>query len=412
MTARDVVIIGGGIAGGTLASVLARAGIDVMVLERQATYRDRVRGECMWQWGVAETQRLGLVETLWAAGGRSGIRLESYDEVTGPGATAYPVEDLGALIAGVDGTLNLYHPAATAALVEAAATTGAQIVRGVADVTIRAGSSPEVRWIDADGSHRVASRLVVGADGRGSIVRQQAGIKLRRDPVPHVAAGMLVDGLEDVDARTDLIARERDLMFFSFPQGGGRARLYLCVPTKQRDRFLGRAAAQRFLDAVGTIRCLPRAERWSRARPAGPCATFTCEDSHVDRVGVPGVVLIGDAGGYNNPLIGQGQSLAVRDAGSLADVLLADGLASQAGLEAYGAERTERLRRARIAALIEVWANHSFEVQDPEERQLRYNRAFSDEVLRGLMEGQMLGFESLEHIPSDSEARERLLATT
>ena len=412
MTARDVVIVGGGVAGGTLACVLARAGLDVTVLERQATYRDRVRGECMWQWGVAETQRLGLFETLRSAGGHSATRLELYDEVTGPHATAYPVEHLGAPIAGVDGTLNLYHPSATAALVEAAASAGAQVFRGVADVTVRAGSSPQVRWTDADGSHRLASRLVVGADGRGSIVRQQAGINIQRDPVPHVAAGMLVDGLGDVDAGTDLIARERDLNFFSFPQGGGRARLYLCLPTKHRDRFQGRAAAQRFLDAVGTMGCLPGAERWSRARPAGPCATFTCEDSHVDRIAVQGIVLIGDAGGYNNPLIGQGQSLAVRDAGALADVLLADGLASQAGLDAYGAERTARLRRARVAALIEVWANDGFEVQDPEERRRRFDRAFSDDVLRGLMEAETLGFESLEHVPSDSEARERLLAST
>jgi flavin-dependent dehydrogenase len=43
----DVVIVGAGIAGASLATVLARSGIEVVVLERQREYRDRVRGEFM-----------------------------------------------------------------------------------------------------------------------------------------------------------------------------------------------------------------------------------------------------------------------------------------------------------------------------------------------------------------------------
>ncbi len=43
--AFDVVIVGGGIAGNALATMLARAGTAVLVLERSAVYRDRVRGE-------------------------------------------------------------------------------------------------------------------------------------------------------------------------------------------------------------------------------------------------------------------------------------------------------------------------------------------------------------------------------
>ena len=41
----DVVIVGGGIAGNALATVLARTGQAVLVLERSSVYRDRVRGE-------------------------------------------------------------------------------------------------------------------------------------------------------------------------------------------------------------------------------------------------------------------------------------------------------------------------------------------------------------------------------
>ena len=65
----DLVIVGGGIAGGALATVLARAGRSVLVLEKSDIYRDLVRGEWIAPWGVAEASRLGLLETLMHAGG-------------------------------------------------------------------------------------------------------------------------------------------------------------------------------------------------------------------------------------------------------------------------------------------------------------------------------------------------------
>lgn len=48
---RDVVIVGGGIAGSSLAVLLSRGGVDVTVLERTTAYEDRVRGETMPPWG-------------------------------------------------------------------------------------------------------------------------------------------------------------------------------------------------------------------------------------------------------------------------------------------------------------------------------------------------------------------------
>ena len=41
----DVVVVGAGIAGGALGTVLARAGFGVLLLEREISYPDRVRGE-------------------------------------------------------------------------------------------------------------------------------------------------------------------------------------------------------------------------------------------------------------------------------------------------------------------------------------------------------------------------------
>ena len=80
----DFVVVGGGIAGGTFATVMAQAGANVLVLERQAEYRDRVRGE-LWPWGVAEVQRLGLEVILRRRCERRGS-LRAFRTRTSPGA--------------------------------------------------------------------------------------------------------------------------------------------------------------------------------------------------------------------------------------------------------------------------------------------------------------------------------------
>jgi 2-polyprenyl-6-methoxyphenol hydroxylase-like FAD-dependent oxidoreductase len=402
--AVDFVVVGGGIAGGTFATVMARAGASVLILERQAAYRDRVRGELLWPWGVAETQRLGLEDVLVDAGANVADRFVAYDEGGEP-----PVRsDLSVEVTGVPGSMNLFHPTATRALAEAARAFGTQVVSAAHEVAIET-SPPRVSWTDDGGRHTVACGLIIGADGRSSAVRGQAGIELHTDPTAHLATGLLVDGLDEVDPRTNLAVRASDVLFLSFPQRGGRSRLYFCMPTEQRQRFAGAEGPQRFLSTAAQLPSLPDAERWASATPAGPCATFACADTWVDRPFADGVVLIGDAGGYNNPLIGQGLSLAVRDAGVLADRLRLDGH-SQAALESYAEERTERLRRARASCLIDAWANDGFNEQDPQERGRLYARAEADEVLAPLLDAQWKGFDEVKHSPSDLEVRERLFA--
>ena len=56
----DVAITGGGLAGSTLGGVLARAGRNVVIVERERHFRDRIRAEFTWPWGCAEIERLGL----------------------------------------------------------------------------------------------------------------------------------------------------------------------------------------------------------------------------------------------------------------------------------------------------------------------------------------------------------------
>jgi 2-polyprenyl-6-methoxyphenol hydroxylase-like FAD-dependent oxidoreductase len=66
----DLVVVGGGLAGAAVALAMVQRGARVVVLERETRFRDRVRGEGMSPWGVAEAKRLGIDRLMVEAGGR------------------------------------------------------------------------------------------------------------------------------------------------------------------------------------------------------------------------------------------------------------------------------------------------------------------------------------------------------
>lgn len=352
---RDVAVVGGGIAGSALASVLADNGLDVMVLERQELYTDHVRGENLHPWGVAEAQRLGIARALLAAGGHLVEESVNYGDGDDPAVAEESARRLGQLIDGVPGELNLAHPAACEALTTMAAAKGAAVRRGVTHVEVTPGLPPAVSYRYEGRPQRLTCRLVVGADGRSSRVRRQAGIQLQQAPATHLIAGLLVDGL-DHDPRRNVVGIGEDVWMVTFPQGGGRARIYLCPSTEDPQRFAGPEGTERFLQAAA-LDAVPKGQAWAEAIPVGPCRTFPANDTWTDRPFVEGVVLIGDAAGYTNPLIGQGLAMALRDVRALSDRLLATPSWDEQTFVQYGVQRAERMRRVRFLAQLHatVW---------------------------------------------------------
>jgi 2-polyprenyl-6-methoxyphenol hydroxylase-like FAD-dependent oxidoreductase len=339
----DVVVVGGGIGGASLAYALVREGVGVTVLEASEEYADRVRGESMHVWGVREARELGVESIMLDAGAHIAPVWKMYMEGVGD-AGEIP---MGMLVDGVDGTLNLRHPVACQALIDAAAAAGASVVRGVRDVKVSVARSPRVSYCCDSDASEVGTSLVVGADGRASTIRKQAGITLeRQDPVNYIA-GLLVDGLDGVP-QTDALAGEGDVFFLVFHQGAGRARLYLCPGLTGQHRFAGRKGTRKFLDACA-LSCYPWSDKVTSATPAGPCATYPGDDTWTARPFTDGVVLIGDAAGYNDPVIGQGLSIALRDARMVRDLVL-DGARTADAFATYGAERTKRMSRLRFIA--------------------------------------------------------------
>lgn len=341
----DVVIVGGGIAGSSLAYGLASQGLGVTVLESSTEFVDRVRGESMMPWGVREARSLGVEPVLLDAGAHITPTWMQYNEgVDEPGMIP-----MSMMIEGIPGCLNLRHPDACQALIDAAAAAGATVVRGAHDVKLSAGPTVSVTY-SANGSNEesVAARLVVGADGRSSTVRRQAGITLERDAPISYIAGLLVDGLGEIPADHDVIASEGDLLFLMFHQVGGRSRLYLCQGRSGQQRFAGPDAIERFL-AAWNPGCYPLSSLVAAAVPAGPCATYPGDDTWTETPFADGVVLIGDAAGHNDPIIGQGLSISMRDARTVRDLIL-EGARQSADFAPYGQERSDRMRRLRLVA--------------------------------------------------------------
>ena len=108
----DVVVVGAGIAGASIAAVLARDGLEVLLLERQRAYRDRVRGEYMAPWGVLEARAVGLEAVIRDARAVDARYSVAYDELKAPSAAETAKGDASTILPGVRGPLCASHPGA------------------------------------------------------------------------------------------------------------------------------------------------------------------------------------------------------------------------------------------------------------------------------------------------------------
>ena len=140
----DVVVVGGGIAGASIAAVLARAGKSVLVLERQVEYRDRVRGEYMAPWGVLEARAIGLEETIRATNAVDGRYQVPFGEQNESSAAERLKSDNSTILPGVNGPLFASHPRSCQALADEASSQGAEVVGGVSEVRVKQGARPSV----------------------------------------------------------------------------------------------------------------------------------------------------------------------------------------------------------------------------------------------------------------------------
>ena len=312
----DIAIVGGGIAGSALAKVMAEQGGRVLVLEREIAFRDRVRGEALMPWGTAEAKELGILDTMMASGGHELRWWDSYQ-----GATRTGHRELPSTTTPKTAATTFFHPQIQECLIQGAADAGAEVRRGARVIGISLEAAPSVT-VDVDGQQRVVhARLVVGSDGKDSLIRAAGGFSIKRDRGHNLVAGILLDDCPvSDDACHAWLEPDLGLWILIFPQGEGRARAYVCYPESAGYRLSGERDIPRFIEQA--VRAGVPAEHYTSAKPAGPLATFEGAASWVEHPYRGGLALIGSAAADPDPTWGQGLSMALRDVRVLRDNLL------------------------------------------------------------------------------------------
>jgi 2-polyprenyl-6-methoxyphenol hydroxylase-like FAD-dependent oxidoreductase len=316
--AHDLVIVGGGIGGAALGRALAQAGAAVLILERETAFKDRVRGEQMHCWGVAEARALGLHDLLTRTCAHE-VRYWSRQVAGTPEA---PLRDLVQTSPHRTGSLNFHHPEMQEVVLAAAEAAGATVRRGVRVVGVSPGRPASVRFSQGRGDATASARLVVAADGRDSACRRWAGFEVRRDPGEMVAAGALFAGLRAAEDRVSVFMHPRlGRVTLAVPLGRRRFRTYLAYHRRGGQLGLsGRRATMAYV-AASVATGAPR-DWYEGAAPMGPLASFDCADRWVPHPYRDGIALVGDAAASNDPSFACGLSLTLRDVRVLRDQLL------------------------------------------------------------------------------------------
>jgi 2-polyprenyl-6-methoxyphenol hydroxylase-like FAD-dependent oxidoreductase len=349
----DLLTIGGGLGGAALATVMAKAGARVLVLEREPKFRDRVRGEFLAPWGVGEAQQLGIVDLLRECGHNvPSVEMGLGSPRDLPSTTPQGVPAIG-----------FSHPEMQEALVQAAVRAGAQVRREAVVTAVDSGETPRVQ-VQRPGStpETLSARLVVGADGRNSAVRKWARFAVIRDPHPFLFAGVLLTGM----------AAPHDVGYYCFNpavamaaasvyEGENRFRAYLAYPSQGIDRLQGEQALPRFLDYARQATAFPNVYDGA-LHLIGPLASFSCDEDWVEHPYQNGVALIGDAAATSDPAYGQGLSLTLRDVRTLSETLLSDSQWDNAGNQ-YASDHRRSFSVIHASC---GWLRQVFQEQGPE----------------------------------------------
>ncbi|MFZ9396315.1 MAG: bifunctional 3-(3-hydroxy-phenyl)propionate/3-hydroxycinnamic acid hydroxylase [Erythrobacter sp.] len=333
----DVLIAGGGPTGVTLAVLLARRGIRVIVAEKEADIYPLPRAAHIDHECMRILQEAGVADQVMA----SSRRVSKYDFLNARGEVLLRFEGSDELGAGGWPVANMIHqPSVEAALRRALADLPDADLRTCSELTSFTddGEGISARIATPDGERMVRARYLVGADGARSPVRHASGIAF--DDLDFEEPWLVVDVLVDDYSRlpiANLQICDPERPTTCVLMGEGRHRWeFMIKPGETAEQVSSDVFIEQLLapwNVKGAVRMERKAVYTFRARVA--------EQWRKGRV-----LLAGDAAHQTPPFAGQGMCSGLRDAANLAWKLAAvvRGEADQGLLDSYQPEREPNVR--------------------------------------------------------------------
>jgi geranylgeranyl reductase family protein len=292
----DVVVVGAGPAGSAAAITLARAGRDVLVVDRARFPREKCCGDGLTAGALRLLERLGLDPSAvpsWTPVDDVWVRSPSGRTV------AFPLPRDDGLFAAVARRRDL-----DAALVSLAREAGATVLDGRAVASARHADAGVV--LEVDGVGEVRAPHAIGADGMWSPLRRALG---RAEPGYRGewhAFRQYFTGVGPMGSERLWVWFEEDLLpgyAWSFPLPGGVANVGFGI--QRADGASVRAMADQWRDLLG--RPHVREVLGPRARPEGAHRAWPIP-ARVDQATLScgRVLFAGDAAGATDPLTGEG----------------------------------------------------------------------------------------------------------
>jgi geranylgeranyl reductase family protein len=349
----DVIVVGAGPAGAATAILLAERGWSVALLDKAAFPRPKICGEYLSPEASRILDRLGVLKTVDQAGAQPlrGMRIVAPDGTVLEGV--YPTT--GPWRGYRDHALAVPRGKLDRILVERAKSFPVDVrerhrVTGLLTENERIAG---VRAQDEDGRGlELRARLVVGADGRSSVVASSLGL-VRPHPLRRMALVQHV-ALEGLGDRGEIFIDPPDYAILN-PVLPGVVNLGLVVPLAHAAPWSGRLETF-FRARLKQLRHL--APRLAGMEPAGRLMAMGPLAYRVGEPRVDGVLLAGDAAGFYDPFTGEGLFTALRSAELLADTAhsaLTLGDLSTAALAPYARARNRELAaKSRVTRGIQL----------------------------------------------------------
>jgi 2-polyprenyl-6-methoxyphenol hydroxylase-like FAD-dependent oxidoreductase len=383
-TIRDVrrttcCVVGGGPGGAVLSLLLARAGVDVTLLEAHPDFDREFRGDTLHPSVMEIMDQLGLAQRLLELR-HTELRTFTLQTVSGPFTpvdlsrldtnypyiTMMPQTSFLEFVTGEASRYPIFRLVMGARVRELVEEDG--VVRGV-------------RYESEDGWHEVRAVLTVGADGRGSRVRRLAGFEpIKTSPPMDVLWFKLPRKKEDPEGIVGRFGRGHAAVMLDrddYWQGG-----YI-IPkgTYPELRREGIEALHR-----GFAELIPEyADRIEHVTDWSQASLLSVESSRCPRWYGPGLLLIGDAAHVMSPVAGVGINYAIQDAVVAANVLSGPLKESQARLVELDTRYLAAVQRRRELPTRLIQRAQALIQQQVLARALRSNEPFAPPLLIRLL---------------------------